>query len=173
MFEYGSIVPQTRADWNPNRFRRGPARPASRSSSLACCDPMAETRTAHSDQSSAVKLHLRGSPASWYFNRRIGRLKFGARATPEKNKQRGALSLAKEDVIEMEGAVEEALSNGMFRIKLDNGHEVLGHLAGRMRRFRIKVLLGDRVKVELSPYDLTRGRITFRHKESSMGAGPR
>ena len=72
--------------------------------------------------------------------------------------------MAKEDVIEMEGTVEEALSNGMFRIKLDNGHEVLGHLAGRMRRFRIKVLLGDRVRVELSPYDLTRGRITFRDK---------
>ncbi|MNL70909.1 Translation initiation factor IF-1 [compost metagenome] len=80
-------------------------------------------------------------------------------------------SLAKEDVIEMEGAVEEALSNGMFRIKLDNGHEVLGHLAGRMRRFRIKVLLGDRVKVELSPYDLTRGRITFRHK-GAVGSAP-
>jgi translation initiation factor IF-1 len=72
--------------------------------------------------------------------------------------------MAKEDVIEMPGVIQEALSNGMFRIKLENGHEVLGHLAGRMRRFRIKVLLGDRVKVELSPYDLTRGRITFREK---------
>jgi translation initiation factor IF-1 len=82
--------------------------------------------------------------------------------------------MAKEDVIEMPGVVQEALSNGMFRIKLENGHEVLGHLAGRMRRFRIKVLLGDRVKVELSPYDLTRGRITFRHKESQGAApGPR
>ncbi|HEY9724786.1 MAG TPA: translation initiation factor IF-1 [Oscillatoriaceae cyanobacterium] len=74
------------------------------------------------------------------------------------------MSKDKEDVIEMEGVVEEALSNGMFKVKLDNGHEVLGHLAGRMRRFRIKVLLGDRIKVELSPYDLTRGRITFRQK---------
>jgi translation initiation factor IF-1 len=83
------------------------------------------------------------------------------------------LAKEKEDVIEMEGKVEEALSNGMFRIKLENGHEVLGHLAGRMRRFRIKVLLGDRVKIELSPYDLTRGRITFRHKEQHMSAGPR
>lgn len=72
--------------------------------------------------------------------------------------------MLKEDVLEMEGTIAEALSNGMFRITLDNGHEVLGHLAGRMRRFRIKVLLGDRVKVELSPYDLTRGRITFRAK---------
>jgi translation initiation factor IF-1 len=64
----------------------------------------------------------------------------------------------------MEGTIEEALSNGMFKVVLENGHEVLGHLAGRMRRFRIKVLLGDKVKIELSPYDLKRGRITFRHK---------
>jgi translation initiation factor IF-1 len=78
----------------------------------------------------------------------------------------------KEDVIELEGTVEEALSNGMFRIRLDNQHEVLGHLAGRMRRFRIKVLLGDRVRVELSPYDLSRGRITFREKVQGPG-GPR
>ncbi|MDB5101676.1 MAG: infA [Cyanobacteria bacterium RYN_339] len=77
----------------------------------------------------------------------------------------------KEDVIELEGTVEEALSNGMFRIRLDNQHEVLGHLAGRMRRFRIKVLLGDRVRVELSPYDLSRGRITFREKVQGPGLG--
>ena len=79
--------------------------------------------------------------------------------------------MPKEDVIEMTGTVQEALSNGMFRIVLENGHEVLGHLAGRMRRFRIKVLLGDKVRVELSPYDLTRGRITFREK-SVAGAPP-
>lgn len=70
--------------------------------------------------------------------------------------------MSKEDVIEVEGVVQEALSNGMFRVKLDNNVEVLGHLAGKMRKFRIKVLMGDRVKVELSPYDLTRGRISFR-----------
>ncbi len=80
--------------------------------------------------------------------------------------------MAKEDVIELSGTVQEALSNGMFRITLDNGHEVLGHLAGRMRRFRIKVLLGDKVRVELSPYDLTRGRITFREKVSFGPGGP-
>ena len=72
--------------------------------------------------------------------------------------------MPKEDVIEMEGTIEEALSNGMFRVVLDNGHEVLGHLAGKMRRFRIRVLAGDRVTLEASPYDLSRGRITFRHK---------
>ena len=72
--------------------------------------------------------------------------------------------MAKEDKIEMEGEVTEALPNTTFRVKLDNGHEVLGHLAGKMRRFRIRVLPGDRVRVELSPYDLTRGRITYRMK---------
>ena len=64
----------------------------------------------------------------------------------------------------MDGTIEEALSNGMFRVVLENGHQVIGHLAGRLRRNRIKVLLGDRVKIELSPYDLNRGRITYRHK---------
>ena len=64
----------------------------------------------------------------------------------------------------MTGEIVEALRNGMFRIKLDNGHETLGYTAGKMRRFRIRVLNGDRVKVEVSPYDLTRGRITFRYK---------
>ena len=57
----------------------------------------------------------------------------------------------------------EALRSGMFRIKLDNGHETLGYTAGKMRRYRIRILPGDRVRVELSPYDLTRGRIVFRH----------
>ena len=66
--------------------------------------------------------------------------------------------------IEMEGEVTEALRNGMFRIKLDNGHETIGYTAGKMRRFRIRIMLGDRVKVELSPYDLNRGRIVYRYK---------
>lgn len=70
----------------------------------------------------------------------------------------------KEDTIEVEGIVQEALSNGMFRVLLDNNVEVLGHLAGKMRKFRIRVLQGDRVKMELSPYDLTRGRISFRKR---------
>ncbi|HEY9900557.1 MAG TPA: translation initiation factor IF-1 [Pantanalinema sp.] len=70
----------------------------------------------------------------------------------------------KEETIEFEGTVQEALSNGMFRVLLDNDVVVLGHLAGKMRKFRIKVLQGDRVKIELSPYDLTRGRINFRKR---------
>lgn len=64
----------------------------------------------------------------------------------------------------MEGEVTEALPNTMFRVKLDNGHEVLGHISGKMRTRFIRVLPGDRVTIELSPYDLTRGRITFRHR---------
>ena len=70
----------------------------------------------------------------------------------------------KEEKIEMEGEVIEAFRSGMFRIALDNGHETLGYTAGKMRRYRIKVFPGDRIKVELSPYDLTRGRIVYRHR---------
>jgi translation initiation factor IF-1 len=72
--------------------------------------------------------------------------------------------MAVEEKIEFEGQVEEALPNLMFRVKLDNDHEVLAHLAGKMRRFRIRVLPGDRVRVEITPYDLSRGRITYRFK---------
>ncbi len=70
----------------------------------------------------------------------------------------------KEEKVELEGEIVEALSNGKYRIKLDNGHETLGYVAGKMRRHRIRVLPGDRVKIELSPYELTRGRIVFRYK---------
>jgi translation initiation factor IF-1 len=72
--------------------------------------------------------------------------------------------MGKEDCIEMEGMVLEALPNAMFRVKLDNEHVVLGHISGKMRRHYIRILAGDRVMVELSPYDLTRGRITYRYK---------
>ena len=69
-----------------------------------------------------------------------------------------------EEKLEIEGVVTEALPNTMFKVELDNGHEVLAYLSGRMKKYYIKVLLGDRVRVELSPYDLTRGRIVYRHK---------
>ena len=72
--------------------------------------------------------------------------------------------MSKEDMVELEGIVSDVLPSSMFRIALDNGHSVLATIGGKMRRFRIRVLTGDRVKVEVSPYDLTRGRITFRHK---------
>ncbi len=66
--------------------------------------------------------------------------------------------------IEVEGVVTEALPNTMFKVKLDTGQDVLAYLSGRMKKYYIKVLLGDRVRVELSPYDITRGRITYRHR---------
>ena len=72
--------------------------------------------------------------------------------------------MAKEEKIEMEGEITEALPNTMFRVKLDNDHDVLGHISGKMRRHYIRILPGDRVKIELSPYDLDRGRITYRYK---------
>jgi len=72
--------------------------------------------------------------------------------------------MAKKDAIELQGTVTEVLPNATFRVLLENGHTVLATIAGRMRRYRIRVLAGDRVTVEVSPYDLTRGRITFRHK---------
>ena len=72
--------------------------------------------------------------------------------------------MAKQDVIEVEGTVAEPLPNAMFRVALENGHEVLAHISGKMRMNFIKILPGDRVTVELSPYDLTRGRIVYRFK---------
>ena len=72
--------------------------------------------------------------------------------------------MAKEGVIEFSGGREELLPNAMFRVKLDNDHEVLAHTSGKMRKNRIRVLLGDKVTVEMTPYDLTKGRITFRYK---------
>ncbi len=70
--------------------------------------------------------------------------------------------MPKEDAIEVEGTVVEPLPNAMFRVELDNGHKVLAHISGKMRMHYIRILSGDRVKIELSPYDLTRGRITYR-----------
>jgi translation initiation factor IF-1 len=71
---------------------------------------------------------------------------------------------AKEEKIELEGEVTESLRNGMFRIDLDNGHQTTGYIAGKMRRYRIRILPGDRVKIELSAYDLNRGRIVYRYR---------
>ena len=70
----------------------------------------------------------------------------------------------REGKVEMTGSIVESFRSGMHRIALDNGHETLGYVAGKMRRFRIRVLPGDRIKVELSPYDLTRGRIVYRYR---------
>ena len=72
--------------------------------------------------------------------------------------------MGKEDVIEVQGVVTETLPNAMFRVKLENGHGILAHISGKMRMHFIRILPGDKVTVELSPYDLTRGRITYRFK---------
>jgi translation initiation factor IF-1 len=72
--------------------------------------------------------------------------------------------MGKQDVIEIDGIVEETLPSAMFKVKLSNGHEILAHVSGKIRMHYIRILPGDRVTVEISPYDLTRGRITFRHK---------
>ncbi len=73
--------------------------------------------------------------------------------------------MAKEEAIEMEGVVIESLPNTNFKVKLDNGHVVNAHISGRMRKHYIRILLGDRVTVQLTPYDLTKGRITFRNRD--------
>jgi translation initiation factor IF-1 len=75
-----------------------------------------------------------------------------------------------EDKIKVEGTVIEALPGTQFRVRLDNGHEVLAYLSGKMRKYYIRILLGDRVAVEMSPYDLSRGRITFRYRKQGAPA---
>ena len=72
--------------------------------------------------------------------------------------------MAKQPSIEQDGVITEALSNAMFRVELENGHIITAHISGKMRRHYIKILPGDRVRVDMSPYDLTKGRITFRYK---------
>ena len=72
--------------------------------------------------------------------------------------------MAKKSSIEQDGTIREALSNAMFRVELENGHEIIAHISGKMRMHYIKILPGDRVKLEMSPYDLTKGRITYRYK---------
>ena len=72
--------------------------------------------------------------------------------------------MAKEELIEVEGIIKEALPNAMFRVELENGHIVLAHISGKIRKHFIRILPGDTVKLELSPYDLSRGRITYRNK---------
>jgi len=78
----------------------------------------------------------------------------------------------KEDKIDVEGTIIEALPATQFRVRLDNGHDILAYLSGKMRKYYIRILLGDRVRVELSPYDLTRGRIVYRYKRPVQSAAP-
>ena len=87
----------------------------------------------------------------------------GSRTSPRTSKEK-PLPKPKEDAIVLEGTILESLPNAMFKVELDNGHEVLAHISGKMRMHYIRILPGDKVQVELTPYDLTRGRITYRYK---------
>jgi translation initiation factor IF-1 len=84
---------------------------------------------------------------------------------------RGGLAMAKEEHIEMNGVVSEVLPDSRFRVTLDNGHKLIAYSAGKMRKHHIRILAGDKVSLELSPYDMSKGRITFRHIEA-RGASP-
>ena len=77
----------------------------------------------------------------------------------------------KDEKLEVEGTITELLPNTQFKVELDNGHEVLAYLSGKMRRYYIRILLGDRVRVEMTPYDLTRGRITYRYRKNRTRSG--
>ena len=82
------------------------------------------------------------------------------------------MQMAKEEMVELEGVVNEVLPNTIFRVTLGNGHEVTAYASGKMRKHRIRILAGDKVTLEMSPYDLSKGRISFRHKDAAP-AGPR
>lgn len=80
--------------------------------------------------------------------------------------------MAKEELIAFEGVILELLPDARFRVQLDNGHEALAYMSGKMKKHRIRVLVGDRITVEMTPYDLTKGRLTFRHKDERATAAP-
>ena len=80
--------------------------------------------------------------------------------------------MSKEDLIDMRGQVDEVLPDARFRVTLENGHQLIAYSGGKMRKNRIRILAGDKVSLELSPYDLSKGRITFRHLEPRTGGGP-
>jgi translation initiation factor IF-1 len=80
--------------------------------------------------------------------------------------------MAKEEIVELEGVVNEVLPNTIFRVQLINGHEVTAYASGKMRKHRIRILAGDRVTLEMSPYDLSKGRISFRHKDERPVPAP-
>lgn len=81
--------------------------------------------------------------------------------------------MAKEEIVQLEGIVDEVLPDTKFRVKLENGHSLVAYASGKMRKFRIRIIAGDRVTVEMSPYDLTKARIAFRHKDERPTATPR
>jgi translation initiation factor IF-1 len=111
---------------------------------------------AHCDRIRSNSRQLWNGPSSASFRANFGR------ARPDGNAAR--YGMAKEELLEFPGVVTELLPNATFRVKLENEHEIIAHTAGRMRKNRIRVLAGDKVLVEMTPYDLTKGRITYRFK---------
>ena len=95
---------------------------------------------------------------------RAARTQFPITAGPPATVEEAVLPKPKEDAIVLEGTIVESLPNAMFRVELENSHKVLAHISGKMRMHYIRILPGDKVQVELTPYDLTRGRITYRYK---------
>jgi translation initiation factor IF-1 len=89
---------------------------------------------------------------------------FGQELAAVKGLMTKGVSVAKEEAIKFSGEITEVLPNAMFRVLLDNGHEIIAHAAGKLRKFRIRILAGDKVDVEMTPYDLSKGRIVYRHK---------
>src|SRR5215472_14515319 len=125
------------------------AKHASRSSHGATNPCIARTASRHSE--------VPADPHAVAIAERLKRIR---RSAP----QATLSALPKNDSIEMDGTVVDALPNTQFKVKLDNGHELLAYTGGKMRKFRIRILLGDRVRVEMSPYDLSRGRISYRYR---------
>ena len=143
-------------------------KPATRPTSRARARPPAPTPTGGPAGRARRRRREAGAEPSGLAARHAGSLRLSNAETRAAPNQRVAdqmgQAVAKEDKVEFEGEVIEALPNAMFRVKLDNDHVVLGHVAGKMRRFRIRILPGDRVRCELSPYDLDRARIVYRHR---------
>lgn len=107
---------------------------------------------------------LAGGAGPFRFRTLRPRAAWCAGAAPQKDCKERHLPKPKEDAIVLEGTVVEPLPNAMFRVELENGHKVLAHSSGKMRMHRIRILPGDKVQVEITPYDLSRGRITYRYK---------
>jgi translation initiation factor IF-1 len=91
---------------------------------------------------------------------------------PSPDIAREEVFMSKEEVLEFEGIVTEVLPDSRFRVRLENDHEIIAYTAGKMKKFRIRTIAGDRVTVEMTPYDLDKGRITFRHKDTKSGSPP-
>jgi translation initiation factor IF-1 len=100
-------------------------------------------------------------------------LPLSTRAAISFRHDKDSFCMAKEELMQFEGLVLEALPDTRFRVQLDSGHEIIAYTAGKMKKNRIKTLAGDRVTVEMSPYDLEKGRLVFRHKDTSAAPGPR